>query len=156
MYELGRFIPLSPIAHPYRLRPSWPYIVLNNNRNHGVRQGPEIQGVLLALPGQVSPSSRGQDRLPPAQASSLPGQEQVPEPQVPPRRPLYQQASHLSDHLLPNRRRSRPLPGHLQRASPLWSRGRPQKLWRRLLHRTPRRPSPPPEGWPRLCLRGQH
>ena len=40
----------------------------------GVRQGPEDEGVLQALPGEVPPQARGQDRLPGAQKVDMPGE----------------------------------------------------------------------------------
>jgi hypothetical protein len=56
----------------------------------GADPHPQEQGVPQALPDQVAPPPRGQDRLRPPQPPRRPGQAQVQLAKVPPRRPLHQ------------------------------------------------------------------
>lgn len=113
----------------------------------GVRQGPEDEGVLQALPGQVPPQARGQDRLPGPQEVDLPGQEQVQLPQVQAGGALHQQVRAGAGHLRHHPGRRVHVPGLLQGAPPVRLQGRTQELRRGVLHGSPGGPPPaPPAG----------
>ena len=92
--------PLVSLHTPSREQVNWLgslSLFHKQKSKHAVRQGTKVQRVLLTLPGQVPSSPRRCHGLPSAQASRLPGQEQVPIAQVPIGGPIHQSSSHLPD-----------------------------------------------------------